>query len=39
MEAMAFLIVNAKVWHGEIGERYPAEVPVEHNRITAVAPR
>ena len=34
---MAYLIVNAQVWDGENDERYPAEVLIEHNRITAVA--
>ncbi|MGA8447141.1 MAG: amidohydrolase family protein, partial [Roseiarcus sp.] len=34
---MAYLIVNAHVWDGENDERYPAEVLIEHNRITAVA--
>jgi imidazolonepropionase-like amidohydrolase len=35
--AMAFLIQNAQVWDGENDERYPAEVLIEKNRITAVA--
>ena len=34
---MAFLIQNAQVWDGENDERYPAEVLIEKNRITAVA--
>ena len=34
---MAFLIQNAQVWDGDNDERYPAEVLIEHNRITAVA--
>jgi len=35
--AMAFLIANALVWNGETDDRYPAEVLIERNRITAVA--
>ena len=34
---MAFLVANALVWDGESDDRYPAEVLIERNRITAVA--
>ncbi|MBV8439170.1 MAG: hypothetical protein JO312_01175, partial [Hyphomicrobiales bacterium] len=34
---MAFLIVNAQVWDGEADERYPADVLIDKNRISAVA--
>lgn len=34
---MAFLISNAQVWDGAGDDRYPADVLVERNRISAVA--
>jgi imidazolonepropionase-like amidohydrolase len=34
---MAYLFKNVQVWDGESDERYPGEVLVEKNRITAVS--
>ncbi|HLH51432.1 MAG TPA: amidohydrolase family protein [Roseiarcus sp.] len=34
---MAYLFSNVQIWDGENDERYPGEVLVENNRITAVA--
>lgn len=34
---MAYLIANAQVWDGSSEDRYPADVAVENNRISAVA--
>ena len=34
---MAYLFKNAQIWDGENDERYPGEVLVERNRISAVA--
>jgi imidazolonepropionase-like amidohydrolase len=34
---MAFLFKNVQIWDGDKDDRYPGEVLVENNRITAVA--